>query len=99
MLRLEPPRFRAHLQHADICRVVDEQPHAAQFFERVRDAAVVAVGDVAAHQPVAVNLRFGGEQPDEQRLLRHFEAEKADGVLALDGDMLREVEHEARLPP
>ena len=46
---------------------------------------------------MAVDLRLGGEQAQEQRLLRHFQAEDADRVLRLQRHVLGDVQHEARL--
>ena len=77
--------------------VVDEQLHRAQRLERVRDAAVVLLPDGAAHQPMAVDLRLRRQQAQEQRLLRHFQAEEADRVVRLRGDVLRDVQHQAGL--
>jgi hypothetical protein len=98
MLRLEPARLGAHLEHTDIRGVVDKEPHRAQRLERVRDPAVVLLADRAAHQTVTVDLRFGREQTEEERFLRHLEAEEADGEIALGRDVLRNIEDEARLP-
>ncbi len=97
VLGLQPARLGAHLQHADTRRIVDEQLHRAQRLERVRDARVVLLSDRAAHQAMAVDLGLRRQHAEEQRLLRHFEAEEPDGHVGLRGHVLCDVEHETRL--
>ena len=58
VLGLQPPRLGAHLEHADARRVVDEQLRLAQRLQGVRDLAVLLLADLAAHQPVVVDLRL-----------------------------------------
>jgi hypothetical protein len=50
-----------------------------------------------AAQPVRVDARLAGEHAQEQLLLRHLEAEHADGHVGLGADVLRDVQHEAGL--
>ena len=49
-------------------------------------------------QAMAVDARLGREHAEKQLLLRHFEAEDADRASGLRADVLRDVQHERRLP-
>ena len=97
VLGLEPARLGAHLEHADRRGVVDEHPRLGERAERVRQPAVVLLAQVAAAEPVRVDPRLGRQHAHEQLLLRHFQAEEADGHVGLGADVLRDVEHEAGL--
>ena len=98
VLRLQPPRLGPHLEHADRRRVVDEHPRLGERAERMRQAAVVLLVQIAGAEAVGVDARLGREHAHEQLLLRHLEAEEADGHRRVRADVLRHVEHEARLP-
>ena len=91
-------RLGAHLEHANRRRVVDEDLGLAQRADRLRQPAPVALAEVAAAHPLRVDPRLGGEHAQEQLLLRHLEAEDADGLGRLRPDVLRDVQHQARLP-
>ena len=98
MLGREPPALRAHLEHADRRRVVDEDLRLAERADRLRQPAPVALAEEAAAQPVRVDARLAGEHAQEQLLLRHLEAEDADRHVGLGPDVLRHVQHQAGLP-
>ena len=69
----------------------------AQRADRLRQPAPVALAEEAAAQPVRVDPRLAGQHAQEQLLLRHFEAEEADGHVGLGADVLRHVQHQAGL--
>ena len=98
VLGRQAPALGAHLEHADRRRVVDEDLRLAQRADRLRQPAPVALAEKPAAQPVRVDARLGGQHAEEQLLLRHFEAEHADRHVGLGADVLRDVQHEARLP-
>ena len=79
-------------------RVVDEHLRIVQPPERVDEPPVVLLAEVAAAEAVRVDARFGREHAQEELLLRHFQAEHADGLAGVDRGIERDVEHEARLP-
>ena len=64
---------------------------------RVRQLREVALAEEPGAQPVRVDAGLGRQHAQEQLLLRHFEAEEADRHVGLRADVLRDVEHEARL--
>ena len=97
VLRLQPPRLGAHLEHADRCRVVDEHLGFGERAERVRQAAVVLLVQEPAAEAVRVDARLGRQHAHEQLLFRHFEAEEAHRHVGLRADVLRDVQHEAGL--
>ena len=97
VLELEPPRLGAHLEDADRRRVVDEHLRVVQPRERVDEPRVVLLAEEPAAEPVRVDARLGREHAHEQLLLRHLEAEDADGLAGLDAAVQRDVQHEARL--
>ena len=78
-------------------RVVDEDARLGERAERVRQPAVVLLAQEAAAEPVRVDARLGGQHAHEQLLLRHLEAEEADGHVGRGADVLRDVEDEAGL--
>jgi len=94
---LQPPSLGPHFQHAGPRRVVDIQVRGAESFERMRDVAVFLLANLSAHEPVIVDFRFRPQQAHEQLLLRHLQAEETDDP-AGRGDVLRNVQHETRLP-
>ena len=98
VLELQPPRLRAHLEDAERGRVVDEDLRVVQAPERVDQPRVVLLAEESAAEPVRVDARLRRDHAEEQLLLRHFQAEDADGLARLDAAMERDVEHEARLP-
>ena len=97
MLRLEAARLRAHLEHADRRRVVDEHARLGERAERVRQLAVVLLVQVAAAKAMRVDARFGRQHAHEQLLLGHLQAEEADRLVGGGADVLRHVQHEAGL--
>ena len=97
VLRREPARLRAHLEHADARCIVDEQLRVAEQPDCVRQALVIALADGPRHQAVRVDARDGREQADEELLPRHFQAEEPDGPPVLQRRVLGDVQHEARL--
>ena len=50
----------------------------------VDEPRVVLLAEEAAAEPVRVDARLGREHAHEQLLLRHFQAEDADGLAGLD---------------
>ena len=97
MLGLQPPRLGPHLEHADRRGVVDEHARLGQGTERVRQPAVVLLAEKSGAEAVGVDASLRRQQPHEQLLLRHLEAEEADRHLGRGADVLRDVEHETRL--
>ena len=98
VLRLQAARLRAHLEHAERGRVVDEHASLGERAERVRQAAVILLVQVAAAESVRVDARLRRQHAHEELLFRHLQAEEADGLVGLDADVLRDVEDEAGLP-
>ena len=98
MFGRQPPALRAHFEHANRRRVVDEDFRLAQRADGLRQPAPVALAEKPSAQPVRVDAGFRGQQAQEQLLLRHLEAEQADGQIGLGADVLRDVEHQAGLP-
>ncbi len=101
MLCLQPPRLRAHFEHADRRCVIDENLHLLQLADRVNELAVIVGRQEPRSQPVRIDARFRREQSHEQLLFRHFQREEADRqrlrpVLERRG-VLRDVQHERRL--
>ena len=97
VLGLQAARLRAHLEHADRRRVVDEHARFGERAERVRQPAVVLLAEEAAAEAVRVDPRLGRQHAHEQLLLRHLQAEEADRHVGRRADVLRDVQHEAGL--
>ena len=94
---LQAARLRAHLEHAEAGGVVDVQPHRAQRLERARNPRIVFLPDRPAHEAMAVELRLGREEAQEQRLLRHLQTEDAHRMLRLQCHVLGDIQHQACL--
>jgi hypothetical protein len=65
--------------------------------EGLDEPRVVLLPEETPAEPVGVHPRLRREHAQEQLLLRHLEAEHADGLAALDGRVQRHVEDETRL--
>ena len=78
-------------------RVVDEHLGVVQPRERLDQPRVVLLAEEPAAEPVRIDARLGRQHAHEQLLLRHLEAEDADGLAGLDAAVQRHVQHEARL--
>ena len=98
MLGLEPPALGAHLEHADRGRVVDEDLRVAQRADGLREPTPVAFAQKPAAQPMRVDAGLARQHAEEQLFLRHLEAEEPHRHVRLRADVLRHVQHEARLP-
>ena len=97
VFRLEPARPGAHVEGRNRRRVVDEDRRLGKEPRRVREALdVLRRGESAAHL-LRVDLSLGAEEPLNELLLRHFEAEDRDRFALEEPDVLRDVEREARL--
>ncbi len=98
-LRLEPPSLGPELHRADVRRVVDVDGRLRQRRHRLRDADEVHLVQEAGPQPLAVDPADRGEEPQDQLLLAHLQAEDADrpGRRVPDGGVFRDVQGEAGL--
>ena len=63
----------------------------------MRDPRIILLPDRPAHEAMAVDLRLGREQAQEQRLLRHLQTEEAHRVFRLQRHVLSDIQRQARL--
>ena len=96
-LRLEAAGLRPELHRADVRRVVDVHRRLGQGVHRRRDPREVHLLEEARPEALAVDVRDAREQPQDELLLAHLEAEDADALLLADRRVLGDVEREARL--
>ncbi len=100
----ESPRSRIKRRAlAPISSTVEEAESSIQMGASPRLASVRGhfAPVVAVHVPgaelVRVHARLGREQAQQQRLLRHFQAEDRHGLLLAQRDVSRDVQREGRL--
>ena len=93
-IALEAARLRAHFEDGGGCGIVDPERRFAKARERARDFIPVVAAHVASAEFVRVDARFRSEQAQQQRFLRHFQAEDGDRLTIADSDVFGDVQRE-----
>jgi hypothetical protein len=82
--RVQPARLGAHLEHADVARVVDEDRRRGQLLDRAKDLGPAVGLDATLAQLVARHLGLGGDEAVRQLGLGHLEREQSDRLAVVD---------------
>ena len=93
---LQAAGFRAHFEHGGGSGIVDPERRFAEARERARDFTPVVAVHVAGAEFVRVHARFGSEHAQQQRFLRHFQAEDRDGLAFAQRDVFSDVQRQRR---
>ena len=103
VLGLQAPRLGAELEHVEAGGVVDEDVGLLEDAGRLHELGVVVRREAAGAELVGADARRGAHEAFAELLGAHLQAEDGDRALAaagrdaLGGDVLRDVEREARL--
>ena len=95
-LVVQPAGLGAHLEHAGVARVVDEQRRVGQPLAGLEDLRPAVLGDLPAAQILALDPRLRGDEALGELRLGHLEREQRDGVAGEHG-VLGDVGDERRL--
>ncbi len=94
---VEAARLGAHLEHADVARVVEVDRSAGQLLDGVQDLRPAVAAHAALPQLVARHLRLRGDEAVGQLGLRHLEREQRHRHAVVDRRVLGDVGGERAL--